>query len=213
MSVLGFLDYTGTITIDGVDISTIPHQVLRSRLTTISQDTIELDGTVRYNLIPWTSEPSDEDTSHDFAIAEALWRVGMWNIVGGKEGLNKKISELSLSHGQKQLLCIARALLRPDLVGGRLVLMDEATSNLDADTDKSVQKVMDEVFAGHTTISVAHRTETLDDAHCVVRMADGKITGQTYRTEEERTAAKDTIVPWSQRREEELPKEILDLRK
>lgn len=108
----------GRITVDKLDISTLPREQVRTRLVAVPQDAFLIDGSsVRLN-----ADPSEELA--DAAIENALRAVELWDIVAEKGGLDAAIEELHLSHGQKQLFCIARAILRPSPI----VVLDEATS-------------------------------------------------------------------------------------
>lgn len=108
---------TGSVTIDGVDISTIPRQEVRLRLNTLPQEPFFLQASIRDNV----------DLLHlsdDESIIAALRSVNLWQMLEERGGLDEMISEELLSHGQRQLFCLARAIVKPSSI----VIIDEATS-------------------------------------------------------------------------------------
>ncbi len=175
LTLLGLLEYTGTIEVDGVDISSLPKHLLRSRITTISQDAVLLAGSVRDNLVPYDGQPEDARMD-DTLLLRTLERVGLSETVSSKGGLDASLSDMSLSEGQMQFLSLARAILHNCWTGGKLVLMDEPTSNMDFDTDARIQTLVREAFFGCTIIMISHRPDTIADADVHFEVADGKVT-------------------------------------
>jgi ATP-binding cassette, subfamily C (CFTR/MRP), member 1 len=156
----------GRISIDGVDLSEVPRQTIRERLNAIPQDPFFLKGTIRQNIDP-------VGQSSDAAIEAALREVGLWTIVSSTPlSLDSEMdAEELLSHGQRQLFCLARAILRPS----KIVVLDEVTASVDLPTDELMQKIMRESFKDCTVIAVAHRLQTIVDFDRVVVMQSGRI--------------------------------------
>ncbi|RAQ42669.1 ABC transporter [Aspergillus flavus] len=161
---------SGKILIDGQDISLISRSSIRQRISCLSQEPFLFPGTIRQNADPLKMLASQD-------IISALQCVGVWNALlahhdgDGGPVLDAKLNEKALSQGQKQLFCLARALLKKS----RILLLDEPTSSLDTDTDARVQKVIRESFSDCTVIMVAHRIHTLLDFDRVVVLDSGRI--------------------------------------
>jgi len=169
----------GSVAIDDIDLSTIPRQKTRESVIAIPQEPYILSGTVRFNAAPHSAPFSDLDSEvserlvSDETIIAALQRVDLWDLISRRGGLDANISELGLSHGQKQVFCLARAILRK--ADAKLLILDEATSSVDKHTDELMRRVIEDEFSSHTVISVAHRLSSLLSCNRVVVMDDGKI--------------------------------------
>ncbi|KAG6092442.1 hypothetical protein E4U30_005419 [Claviceps sp. LM220 group G6] len=165
LTILGMLELeAGSITIDGHNISRIPREELRKRLNTLPQEPFFLQGSVRENADPL-------QLSTDERIIKNLSTVRLWEILESRGGLDAPLSEDELSHGQRQLFCLARAITRP----GNIVIVDEATSSVDSETDELMQRVIQEELKGRTLIAVAHKLHTVVDYDRIVLIDKGKI--------------------------------------
>ncbi|KAK0716329.1 ABC transporter [Lasiosphaeris hirsuta] len=154
----------GAILVDGVDIATIPRQEVRRKIVGIPQQPFLLKGPVRLNVDPM-------GVASDEAIIEALECVQLMDLVEKNGGLDADVDGLALSSGQMQLFCFARAMLRP----GKILVLDEATSGVDAKTEEVIQRLIRKRFAGHTIIAVAHRLDTIMDFDRVAVLDAGRL--------------------------------------
>ncbi|MEV4716376.1 ATP-binding cassette domain-containing protein [Micromonospora noduli] len=164
----------GRILVDGVDTATLRLADLRAAVEVVPQDPVLLPGTLRDNIDPTGAYP-------DAAVTAVLTKVGLADrLLGvGGDGLDAALSADGgqLSAGERQLLCLARALLRD----AKLVLIDEATSSLDAETDARIQRLLAVDLAGATVLTIAHRRETLAGADRVVTLDGGLVARVTDR--------------------------------
>ncbi|OIW32628.1 P-loop containing nucleoside triphosphate hydrolase protein [Coniochaeta ligniaria NRRL 30616] len=156
---------SGTIYIDGVDITTLSRDKLHAAFVVIPQHPLVVPGTVRENLSLGLTGNMDVG-----AMISALESVELWERIREQGGLDAHIDSLHLSRGHQQLLCIARALLSP----GGLVALDEPTSGFDEHTERTIQSLLRETFRGRTMTSVAHRINTIMDSDVVLVMDQGE---------------------------------------
>ncbi|KAJ1729178.1 hypothetical protein LPJ72_005107 [Coemansia sp. Benny D160-2] len=185
----------GRILLDGVDISKIGLEDLRRNITIIPQDPVLFNGTIRYNIDPFEEYPDEliwdalnrvhmtrEQTSHATSASGSI--VGIANSENGElplermagvfSSLDDKIEQNghSLSAGQRQLVAMARALVRRS----KLIIMDEATASVDFDTDERLQRtIRGYEFANSTLLCIAHRLRTIIDYDRVLVLDKGKV--------------------------------------
>jgi len=155
---------SGTMLIDDIDLSTMPRQDIRFRLNAISQDPYFITGSIRLNLDPYSA-------STDKLMLTALRKVQLYDAILAAGGLAADLDVDSLSHGQRQLFCLARAILRKH----KIVVLDEATSSVDRKTDELMQRIIREEFAGCTILAVAHRLETILDFDRIAVLDRGRL--------------------------------------
>lgn len=165
LALLRMIDLTeGTIVVDGIDTSTVPRDLIRSKFVTVSQDVLSLPGTVRINADPF-GQASDEQ------IVAALEQVELWKAIRTKGGLDAIMDSGLFSHGQLQLFSIARAILQD----GSILILDEPTSSVDANTDDLIQRLIRENFRSQTVIMIAHRLRSVVGFDKVLVLDGGKL--------------------------------------
>ncbi len=162
---------SGRILLDGVDIKDLPRGVLRSQIGMVLQDTWLFNGTIRDNIRYGRLDATDEEVEKAarMACADHFIRTlpGGYDFVLNEEASN-------VSHGQKQLLTIARAILADPAV----LILDEATSSVDTRTEVLIQQAMNRLMQGRTSFIIAHRLSTIRDADRILVLREGDIVEQ-----------------------------------
>ena len=160
---------SGKVFIDGTDISGVTLRSLRSQMGIMLQDSFIFSGTVKDNLKYGRLDATDEE------IYEACRIVGIDDYIRTlKDGYNTVVSErgAGLSQGQKQLIALARTILADP----KILVLDEATSSIDAKTERSLQKGLDHLMKGRTSFIIAHRLSTVRGCDRIMYVSDKGIT-------------------------------------
>ena len=159
---------SGEVLIDGIDLSTVDLQSFRSQLGVVLQDDFLYEGTIRENILfpcPHASEDELQQAVHGAYVNEFTDRF--------EKGIDTLIGErgVKLSGGQRQRISIARALLAQP----KIVILDEATSNLDTQSEAFIQKSLGLLMQNRTTFVIAHRLSTIQKADQILVVEDGDI--------------------------------------
>lgn len=157
----------GEILIDDVNIGSVPLKRLRSHISIIPQDPVVFAGTIRSNLDPF-GKYSDSDLW--MALKQSHLGSFVSSLDGGLDSVVQESGE-NLSVGQRQLLCLARAVLRKN----KILVLDEATANIDLATDSLIQKSIRQDFTGCTILTIAHRLNTVIDYDRILVLDQGKV--------------------------------------
>eukprot|EP01063_Lacrimia_lanifica_P037428 TRINITY_DN767_c0_g1_i1.p1 TRINITY_DN767_c0_g1~~TRINITY_DN767_c0_g1_i1.p1 ORF type:complete len:1446 (+),score=463.91 TRINITY_DN767_c0_g1_i1:28-4365(+) len=180
---------SGRVEIDGTDAAEVPLAELRDRVSAIPQDPVLFTGTLRYNLDPLGTAGPDRE----------LWRVlddvqlrGLVEAMDGRLDMEVLEGGKNFSVGQRQLICLARALLEQN----RILIMDEATANVDPVTDRVIQEVVRTQFKYCTVLTIAHRLHTVIDCDKILTLDAGVNVGYGSPLEllEDRNSLLSTLV-------------------
>jgi ATP-binding cassette subfamily B protein len=161
----------GAVLVDGVDVRTVDLDSLRRQVAMVSDDAFLFSATLRDNIAYARPEASEEE------VADAARRAGLAELVEElPDGYDTLVGErgLTLSGGQRQRVAIARALLAQP----RILILDDATSSVDATTESRIKGALGEVMEGRTTFVIAHRLSTIALADEVVVLEQGRVTAR-----------------------------------
>ena len=164
-----FYDVTeGVVTIDGYDVRTVTQASLRKQVSIVSQEVVLFNDTIRSNICYGMPHVSDSELKKALEAAFALEFISSL-----PEGIETVIGErgMRLSGGQRQRLSIARALLKDSPI----LILDEATSSLDTESEHLVGKALENLVRGRTTLIIAHRISTVRDADRIIVISGGRI--------------------------------------
>lgn len=161
----------GSILFDGRDSRDFPLTALRSQMAIVMQDVFLFGGTIRENIAYGKAGAQDKE------IIEAAVQANAWDFIKSfPEGLDTVVGErgVQLSGGQRQRIAIARAVLRDP----RILILDEATSSLDSESERLVQEALDKLMKGRTSVVIAHRLSTIRKADRIIVLNNGVIVEQ-----------------------------------
>lgn len=160
----------GSIRIDGVNTKEMRRSYLRGLFSMVLQDTWIFNGTIRDNIVYSKENVTDDD------VIKACKAANLWHFIEAQpHGLDTILSEkTALSEGQRQLLTIARAMIQ----NSPMLILDEATSNVDTRTEILIQDAMDKLTEGRTSFVIAHRLSTIKNADLILVLRDGNIIEQ-----------------------------------
>jgi subfamily B ATP-binding cassette protein MsbA len=167
---------SGAVLLDGTDVREYPLADLRRQIALVSQDVILFDDSIRNNIAFSTTEATAEQVENAARAAYVLEFAeelpqGLDTLVGDRGTL--------LSGGQRQRIAIARAILK----NAPVLILDEATSSLDSESERRIQAALESLAKGRTTLVIAHRLSTVEQADCIVVLEDGAVVERGTHTE------------------------------
>lgn len=159
---------SGMITVDGQDIQAYSRESLRSQMGIVLQDPYLFSGTIASNVTMGNQSYSDQE------VIEALEKVGAGPMIGRLDkGIHEPVYEkgASYSSGERQLIAFARTLI----TNPKILILDEATSHIDTETEEIIQRAMEVLKQGRTTFIIAHRLSTIQSANTILVLDKGRI--------------------------------------
>jgi ABC-type multidrug transport system fused ATPase/permease subunit len=161
----------GAVCIDGIDVRSVTQTSLHRQIGLVPQDSFLFSGTLADNIRFGRPEASDGAVEHAAQLANAHSFI-----IGKPDGYQTRVQEgaANLSVGQRQLVCIARAILTDP----RILILDEATSNVDSLTESLIQDALRNLLRGRTAVVIAHRLSTIRNADLICVVQDGQIVEQ-----------------------------------
>ncbi len=172
-----FYDVTeGTVLIDGIDVRTVKQRQLHQQIGLVPQDAFLFSGTIADNIRFGRPDATDDEVAHAAKLANAHDFI-----MAKPDGYATRVQEgaSNLSVGQRQLVCIARAILTDP----RILIMDEATSNVDSLTESLIQDALRTLLQARTAVVIAHRLSTIRNADLICVVQDGQIVEQDKHAE------------------------------
>jgi len=167
---------SGTVSLDGVDLRQLPIQTLRKNIGLVDQEPLLFKTTI-FNNIAYANPKAGQD---EVVKAAKIANIHDY-ITGFKDGYNSEVGErgVTLSGGEKQRVCLARAIL----IDPPVLILDEATSSLDSNSEQLIQDALKRVLAEKTAIIIAHRLSTVQHADRIITMDNGRIVAEGTHAE------------------------------
>lgn len=121
------------------------------------------------------AQQRQEVETKDIKLRELLVRFGLWSHLNGIGGLDAMLNDVGYSHGEMQLFCLARGILRYEDTGSKVVLIDEATSSVEEERERAAQKIMRDYFPDCTILIVGHRKSSITGVDFTVELSNGRV--------------------------------------
>ena len=173
-----FYDYTsGRLTLDGIDLKSYPRSFLRDQIGVVEQEPFLFSRSIKENITYGVKRQVSDEEVFEASRAAAIHDV----ILSFKQGYDTMVGEkgVTLSGGQKQRVAIARTLLK----NPKILILDDATSSVDVETEANIHQALDKLMKGRTTFIIAHRIQSLMQASLILVLDNGEIIQQGVHTD------------------------------